>query len=134
MIAADLIAAAAIDVDTLAAALPRVDPARVPVRVAPRWFRAVWGPGISAVAMPWAVYLHPRHLDRPPGDLGRLIVHELTHVDQWRRLGFLRWARAYLGDYLRGRRRGMSHEESYRYIALEVEARAVSRRIEGLGG
>jgi hypothetical protein len=134
VIAADFIVAAGIDFDTLAAALPRVDPARVPVRAAPRWFRAVWARGISAVAMPWAVYLHPRHLDRPSGDLGRLIVHELTHVDQWRRLGLLRWARAYLGDYLRGRRRGMSHEEAYRRIALEVEARAVSHRVVGCGG
>jgi hypothetical protein len=93
----------------------------------------MWARGISAVAVPWAVYVLPRHLDRPAGDLGRLIVHELTHVDQWRRLGLLRWARAYLGDYLRGRRRGMSHDEAYRQIGLEVEARAVSLRIPGSG-
>lgn len=128
MTAADFIVAAGIDVDGLAAALPRVDPALVPVRPARRWFRATWARGIGAVAMPWAIYLHPRLLKRPPADLGRLVVHELTHIDQWRRLGPLRWARRYLGDYLRGRRGGLSHEEAYRSIALEVEARAVARR------
>ena len=131
MIAADYISAAGIDMDRLAAALPRVDPARVPVRPAPRWFRAIWARGISAVAMPWAVYVHPGHLNRPPGDLGPLIVHELTHIDQWRRLGPVGWARAYLGDYFRGRRRGVGHVEAYRGIGLEVEARETARRLGG---
>jgi hypothetical protein len=131
VIAADYIAAAGIDTDRLAAALPRVDPGRVPVRPAPRWFRATWARGISAVALPWAVYLHPKHLDRPPGDLGRLLVHELTHIDQWRRLGPLGWARAYLGDYARGRCGGAGHAEAYRGIGLEVEARETARRLGG---
>jgi len=79
--------------------------------------------------MPWAVYLHPGHLERPPAELGPLIVHELTHVDQWRRLGPFGWARAYLGDYLRARLRGVGHTAAYRGIGLEAEARATARRI-----
>jgi hypothetical protein len=130
--AADIVDAAGIDRDSLAAALPRVDPVSVPVRAAPRWFRALWARGITAVAMPWAVYFHPLHLDRPLADLGPLIVHELTHVDQWRRLGPVGWARSYLGDYLRNRRCGVGHAEAYRAIGFEVEARATARRLGGV--
>lgn len=131
MTAAEIVEAAGIDRDRLAGALPRIDPGRVPVRSAPRWFRAVWAPGIRAVAMPWAVYLHPGLLDRPLADLGPLVVHELTHVEQWRRLGPVGWARRYLGEYLRNRVRGAGHAGAYRAIGLEVEARAMARRFGG---
>lgn len=133
MIAAEVVAAAGIDQDNLVAALPRVDPSRVPIRPAPRWFRALWARGISAVAMPWAVYLHPRHFGRPLAELGPLVVHELTHVDQWRRLGLVGWTRAYLGGYLGNRLRGAGHVAAYRGIGLEVEARATARRIGRAG-
>ena len=115
--------------DAIAAELPDVDPSTIPVWRAARWFRALWAPGITAVAMPWGIYLHPDRLAEPLGSLGPLVVHELTHIQQWRRLGALGWARSYLGDYLRARRRGSAHRDAYRAIALEVEARDVARRV-----
>ena len=121
--AAEALRASGIDEGQLTATLPSVDPSRVPVWQAARCFRFFWGRGISAVAMPWGVYLAPDVMQRPQSDLGPLMVHELTHIEQWRRLGPLGWARSYLGDYLRGRRRGLCHHDAYRAIGLEVEAR-----------
>lgn len=121
--------AAGLDRERIAVALPLVHPSAVRVRTAPRWFRAFWARGMTAVAMPWGIYLHPDRLRRP--DIGRLIVHELTHIDQWRRLGPMGWARSYLGDYLRGRRAGLTHHEAYHAIGLEKEARDVAAHIAG---
>jgi len=129
--AAEAVDAARIDRSRLAAELPRVDPSRVPVWEAAWWFRAVWAKGITAVAMPWGIYLHPDRLEAPPERLGPLIVHELAHIEQWRRLGLVGWLRSYLGDYLRGRRSGVPHRDAYRCISLEVEARDVAGRIAG---
>ncbi len=81
------------------------------------------------MAMPWGIYVHPDRLQRP--DLGRLIVHELVHIDQWRRLGAVGWARSYMGDYFRGRRAGLKHHDAYRAIALEKEARDVASHLAG---
>ncbi len=81
--------------------------------------------------MPWGIYLHPDRLERSAADVGRLMVHELTHIDQWRRLGAIGWGRSYLGDYFRGRRSGLTHHEAYRAIGLEREARDVTARLGG---
>lgn len=118
-----------LDPDRIAVALPLVDPAAVNVRVASPWFRTFWAKGISAVAMPWGIYVHPDRLGR--ADVGRLVVHELAHIDQWRRLGPVGWARSYLGDYLRGRRAGLRHHDAYWAVGLEKEARDVAARIAG---
>ena len=124
--AAEAVRAAGIDEERLAGVLPRVSPSRVPVWRAAGWLRRLWPEGITAMALPWGVYLSPDALRRPLADLGPLIVHELTHIEQWRRLGPIGWARSYLGDYVAGRRRGMGHFEAYRAVGLEVEARRVA--------
>jgi hypothetical protein len=126
--AGELIRAGGIDPGSLAGVLPRVDPERVPVRVARRWFRMFWARWVTAMALPWGIYLHPDRLSDEPERLGRSIIHELTHIDQWRRLGLIGWAREYLGGYRRGRRRGLSRHEAYRAIPLEVEARDIADR------
>ena len=127
--AAEALLRSGIGIDRVAAELPRVDPSRVPVWRASRWFRTLWPRGISAMALPWGIYVAPSVLERPLAELGPLVVHELTHIDQWRRLGPAGWARSYLGDYLAGRRRGLRHHDAYRAVGLEVEARATSARI-----
>lgn len=129
--AAEALLRSGIDLDRLAVELPRVDPSRIPVWRAAGWFRLGWPPRISAVAMPWGIYLAPEVVERPLEELGRLMVHELAHIEQWRRLGPLGWARAYLGDYLRERRRGAAHHDAYRAIGLEVEARECASRLGG---
>jgi hypothetical protein len=121
--AAEAVRASGIDEEHLARILPGVVPSRVPVWQAAGWFRRLWPDGIVAMALPWGIYLSPEALRRGLAGLGPLIVHELTHIEQWRRLGPFGWARSYLGDYLRGRRRGLGHHDAYRAVALEVEAR-----------
>ena len=129
--AAEALEQAGLSPERIRAVLPRVDTTRLWVRPASRWFRLFWGPGITAVAMPWGIYVHPRRLAGGAGGLGPLIVHEIAHIEQWRRLGAVGWARSYLGDYLRGRRSGMAHDAAYRSIGLEVEARDVARSLAG---
>ena len=124
--AAEAVDAAGIDRTALADTLTLVDPSRVPVWRAPWLMRLLWPKGISAMALPWGIYLAPHVLEQPMAALGRLIVHELTHINQWRRLGPVGWARSYLGDYLKGRRKGMGHHDAYRAVALEAEAREVA--------
>lgn len=126
--AGEILLRAGIDDDTLRGDIGNVDPSRVPVSAAPAWFRALWAPWVTAVALPWGIYLHPRRLSSPPDELARLIVHELVHIGQWRRLGALRWLLAYGGAYLAGRRSGLERRESYLAIPLEVEARDIARR------
>lgn len=136
--AGDLLRSAGFDPDELLERMPRVDPATVTVKVASPLFRKVWVKGISAVSLPSGVYVQPAIMDRfrsgtDPDRCGRLVVHELMHIEQWRRLGAIRHISQYAGDYLRGRlRRRLGHWEAYRTIRLEVEARdaaaSVSRR------
>jgi len=131
ILASDGLAATGVDREWLGAMLPRVDPSQVTVKEAPRWFRAIWAKGIVAVAMPWAIYMAPAMMDRyeagaEPRRLGQLLVHELTHVEQFRRLGALRHIGQYSTDYVRGRARRLGHWEAYRAIRLEVEARAIA--------
>lgn len=134
MFASDGLVANGVDLEWLAGALPRVDPSRVVVKEAPRWFRALWAEGIVAVAMPWAIYMTPTMLDRyelgaEPERLGRLLVHELTHIEQYRRLGGWRHVLQYSSDYIRGRAKRLGHWEAYRSVRLEVEARQVAELV-----
>jgi hypothetical protein len=132
--AADFLQNAGLDPGALRVMLPSVDPASVPIRSAPAWFRALWVKGIHAVAMPWAIYLEPdtfcRCRDHGDRATGTLVTHELTHIEQWRR-GGVRHTIQYIGDYLRGRRRGLGHWDAYRDIRSEAEAREVAGRFVG---
>lgn len=114
--------------------LRRVEPELARVRVAPGWFRRLWAKGVVAVCMPWAVYVRPDVMARhergdDPEAIARLIVHELAHLEQYRRLGGVRHVVRYLSDYVVGRRRGLSHWDAYRAIGLEREARYLADMI-----
>jgi hypothetical protein len=131
----DILRAAGIDPASLQEVMPRVDPATIKVKVASPLFRRFWAKGIAAVAMPFGIFVQPAVMERfrtgaEPERFGRLIVHELMHIEQWRRLGMLRHATQYVGDYLRNRFQGFGHWESYRAIRLEEEARDVAARVE----
>jgi len=51
-----------------------------------------------------------------------LLRHELVHVRQAGELGVIRFLWRYICEYLRNRRRGMSHDAAYRAISFEAEA------------
>lgn len=102
---------------------PPVDPHTVRVRKAPWWLRLVWREPFVAIALPWSIYLRlpPDHLDE--AHLRRILEHELVHIAQWRELGFGRFARSYVGDYLAGRISGLGHLDAYAAITLERDPR-----------
>jgi hypothetical protein len=52
----------------------------------------------------------------------RLIRHEIAHVAQYERHGFLPFLARYVSAYLDGRRRGLSHAQAYEEIPYEREA------------
>lgn len=129
--AAEMLVAGGLDVDRVRYHLRRVDPSSTNIQIAPSWFRRFWAKGIAAVCMPWAIYVHPEIMDRYTAGEGRnriatLIAHELTHLEQYRRLGATRHSVRYVSDYLVGRRRGLGHWAAYRAIGLEREARHVA--------
>lgn len=133
-----LLRAAGIDPNSLAKLMPRVDPSTVRVRVARASFRRFWAKGIVAVALPNGIFVQPSVMERFRAGVeserwGPLIVHELMHIEQWRRLGAVRHVSQYVGDYLRSRFQGYGHWESYRAIRLEVEARDAASQIRGGG-
>lgn len=49
--------------------------------------------------------------------------HELQHVAQYERVGLLRFWCRYLWEYARNRGYGDDHEEAYRSISFEADAR-----------
>ncbi len=125
--------AAGIDPDEVRRALPNVDPARTRITPASRANRRVWAKGIVAVTAPWGISVVPEvfaSLTDPNKAWrhGTLIVHELAHLDQYRRIGAWRHIGRYTGDYLSARWHGRNHWDAYRDIRLEVEARAIASR------
>jgi hypothetical protein len=90
-----------------------IDTARVRVVVVP-----VLTPGIVAITLGRYVLVR-----RGWEHSIALIGHELVHVEQWRRLGAVRFGVGYLGAYVKARRAGLGHWDAYRAIPLEQEAR-----------
>ena len=78
------------------------------------------------MTLPWAIYVRSDILGGDSARLAGLVGHELVHVRQWSQLGPLRFVRRYLAEYLRGRRKGLSHSQAYLAISFEKEARELS--------
>ena len=99
---------------------------RVSIRTAPGWMVRGWRGNVAAMTLPWAIYVRRDILGGDASRLAGLVSHELVHVSQWHQLGVARFLRRYLGEYLRGRQRGLNHNEAYLAISLEKEAREIS--------
>ena len=78
------------------------------------------------MTLPRAIYIRPEVLSGDSARLARLLGHELVHARQWEELGTFTFLRQYLGDYLKARGRGLTHQNAYLAISLEKEAREVS--------
>jgi len=78
------------------------------------------------MTLPFGIFVKPSALAGDRLQLARTIEHELVHVRQWQTHGIWRFLRRYLGEYLRGRRKGLGHDEAYRAISFEVEARLIA--------
>ena len=114
------------DPESVVAKLGLTDPDRVPIRDAPKWMIWAWRGGVSAMTLPWGIYVRTEVLGGESSRLSRLIEHELVHVSQWEQLGVPRFLARYLSEYLKGRSRGLSHNQAYLGISLEREAREIS--------
>lgn len=109
-----------------------IGPARlddVQVRPAANLLRRLWGDGIQAMTVRRTIYVDPVVLAGPHESTAPLILHELVHVRQWRRLGMARFLIRYVFDYSRGRLAGLGHRAAYLGIGLEVEARDEAARL-----
>ncbi|MEP6626037.1 MAG: DUF4157 domain-containing protein [Acidimicrobiia bacterium] len=102
-----------VDVDGRFSHVDAVDVERARIVVVP-WLT----PGVLAMTLGRYVLVRRGHETNRD-----LIAHELVHVEQWRRQGRIGFLRAYLGDYVRGRRAGLGHWDAYRAIRAEAEAR-----------
>ena len=134
VIASDVIDGIALDRESLCSLLPRVNPETIFIREAPIWFQFIWGRKVAAIALPWGIYARPYVMARLRSGIelrrnARLIVHELVHIEQWRRFGVLRFVIRYFFDYMRGLLRTGSHWKAYRSVRTEVEARVAARLI-----
>ncbi len=63
----------------------------------------------------------------------RLLRHELEHVAQYGRFGFVGFLRRYVAAYLGLRLRGHGHDGAYRRIPFEASAEWRARRALGIG-
>lgn len=127
------LSAAGLDTDEVRLALHPVHPESVNLYSASSFLRALWPEGIRAMTLWRWVLIDPALLEGDPKRLGRLALHELLHLRQIAELGWGRFLWRYSTDYLGGRRRGIGHQEAYRQIVFEREARETTARLEGLG-
>ena len=88
--------------------------------------------GVAAITVGSRIYLDPSFADLSQDRARAILHHEATHVNQYRRHGFVPFLVRYVVEYLRNRIAGMSASEAYREISFEKEAFAEERIIEGL--
>jgi uncharacterized protein (TIGR03083 family) len=86
------------------------------------WVGGPVPPGSDAITIGRTIITRKRVSASPTFE--NLLRHELTHVEQWRRLGHVTFLRRYIGEYVSGRRKGLTHNQAYLDISFEREARA----------
>jgi hypothetical protein len=131
--AGDVISEAGLDLRMVRARLPNTDPFAVPVVAAPPWLERVWRPWVKGSAGPRRIFVRPGLLEDPSA-IGRLVVHELVHVDQWRQHGRIGFLARYVGGYGQGLLQHRSFSAAYRNLALEEEARTIADEVMASGG
>jgi hypothetical protein len=115
-------------VDLVERGLLGTDLERVKVRRAPQWLYDAWPDKTKAMTVGTTVLFRPEvDTDWSESQITSLLVHELTHVRQFRQMGVATFVIRYLSDYLGGRRSGLSHFDAYEAIESEKEARDVAR-------
>src|SRR4051794_26673223 len=81
----------------------------------PWWLRLFVPRNVAAITLGRRIYVAEEATDA-------ILRHELVHVRQAGELGLARFLWRYIAEYLRNRRRGMTHDVAYRAISFEVEA------------
>lgn len=88
----------------------------------PWWMRPFLFRDVLALTIGRRIWIAP---DVPA--MEPLLRHEMAHVRQMAEHGVLPFLWKYLGEYVRNRRRGMTHHQAYLAIPFEVEAVAAER-------
>ena len=86
----------------------------------PWWLRPFLLPGVAGITLGRRVYIEG-------SDREGTLRHELVHVGQIARLGFLRFYWTWIREYVGHRRSGCTSADAYRRISLEIEAFAAER-------
>lgn len=118
-----------LDTDELRAAIAPVDPDEVNVWPASKMMMRLWRKGISGVTMRNWVFVDPAVMRGDPVRLGRLVIHELVHVRQFRETGYVPFSLRYVYEYARGLIGGKGLRQAYLDISAEQEARAVTETL-----
>jgi hypothetical protein len=84
---------------------------------------------VAAITLANSIYFAPGQYS---GNLDgiELVAHELTHVKQWRLKGQVGFASAYLSEYRKNRKAGMSEADAYTNISFEKEAAEYAANIK----
>jgi hypothetical protein len=93
------------------------------------WVGGPVAPGATATTFGSLVLVRRGHEHDP-----RLLRHELVHVEQYRKHGFVGFLARYLAAYARWRLRRRGHWAAYRRIPFEIEAEWRARRAPILDG
>lgn len=93
--------------------------------------------GIEGITIGRRIYIFPENFRISKNNKTRLdeelAVHEITHVLQYKREGFVRFLRLYFGFYWKNLRAKKSWDSSsradaYRQIPFEIEARQIASK------
>ncbi|MFV1970610.1 MAG: DUF4157 domain-containing protein [Acidimicrobiia bacterium] len=106
-----------------------LDLSEISIRMMPHWMQFALGSSVAAITIGNSIFVDGDRYDsvvsgKSPG----LLVHELVHVDQWRREGKVAFLSRYAGEYVRNRMIGLDHRTAYRAIGFEAAAYDVSER------
>lgn len=120
------------DTDALRVRIAPIDPNRVNLLPASRFFRRFWRAGINGVTHGPFVFIAPEVLNGDRDRLARLVIHELVHVRQYKAAGYFRFVMSYLKEYWTGRIGGKTPRQAYLDISHEREARELTERTVSL--
>jgi hypothetical protein len=118
--------------EQLAVHFPGLDPRHdVAWRISgiPRFIRMVALIRPVGITFGTLVCLHPDYYQPDTADGLELIAHELTHVEQYRAVGYPIFTLRYGFEFLRNLLRGNSIHDAYENISFEVEARERAARV-----
>lgn len=111
--------------DLTPALMDAIAAAKACVRVGyPRWLRPWLTRDVIAITLGRTIYVSPRAAERALEALEPLIRHELAHVQQVNRHGFLPFLARYLVEFLSHFWRVRSVSRAYAMISFEIEAAA----------
>jgi hypothetical protein len=106
-----------------------LDLSEVSVRMMPHWMQIALGTSVAAITLGNSIFVaQDTYESVVSGKNPALLLHELVHVDQWRREGSVAFLSRYATEYVRNRMIGLDHRTAYRSIGFEIAAYDVSER------